>query len=106
MCWGWSNNDHVELSNPFSERLFYVTEKMNKTDGNYEQRIDELKSDYSEIEKTLVELSEATKFTKPVLSNYQLQSQDTVGISIEELDKFEALLIQLVHFIGNETCPM
>jgi len=39
-------SEHLELNNPFSERRFYITEKMDKTYAIYEQRIDELESGY------------------------------------------------------------
>ncbi|MBY7859754.1 hypothetical protein KW419_16030 [Vibrio fluvialis] len=93
----------IELSNPFSGRIFHITDDINAIDAMYKDRIRELQENYLEIETLLLELSEMNKCIKNTSNNNEFQSKINSDSSLSKLNKMEDLIVNLSKVINKET---
>ncbi|MCG6229758.1 hypothetical protein [Vibrio furnissii] len=93
----------IELNNPFSGRIFHITDDINEIDAMYKDRIRELQENYLEIETLLLELSEMNKCIKNTSNNNELQPKINSDSSLSKLNKMEDLIVNLSKVINKET---
>ncbi|ENS4968138.1 hypothetical protein ACE1GQ_000341 [Vibrio fluvialis] len=93
----------IELNNPFSGRIFHITDDINAIDAMYKDRIRELQENYLEIETLLLELSEMNKCIKNISNNNELQSKINSDSSLSKSNKMEDLIVNLSKVINKET---